>query len=778
MAFDVGTAVGYLDLDTSGFKKGFKTALDDLETFSNKSNSMGDRVYALGSAFQSAGSSMTKYVTTPLLGVGAAAVTVSAGFESAMSEVQAISGATGKDFEDLTAKAQEMGAKTKFSASESAEAMQYMAMAGWKTEEMLSGIEGIMNLAAASGEDLATTSDIVTDALTAFGLSAGDAGKFADVLAAASSNANTNVYMLGESFKYVAPVAGALGYSAEDTAIALGLMANAGIKGSQGGTALRSSLSKLVKPTKDAAEVMEQYGLSLTNSDGSMKSLGEVMGMLRDRMGDLSEAEQAQAAATLFGQEAMSGMLAIINASDGDYEKLTNAIYSSQDAAVNMAETMQDNLGGQLTILKSTVEGIAISFGNILLPVVKKVVESVQGFATWLNNLSESQKTLIVGIAGVVAAIGPLLLAGGKILKFVGSWPKLVETFKAASTVMSGAFSGMLAPIAAIVAAVIALKIAWDNNLGGIQEKTAELWAHTQEVFNALVEFIRWFCEFVTELWESNWMGIQDIFNAFVEVFSTLLSGLLDGALEMFEFWKNIFTGNWEGAWENVKNIFKIAWDTIIKVLGTVIDIIVDTIIRAGVWLWEAAVDAFNWIIEGAQEVWDDLTEWFSKAIEDPVGTVLGIGESLYEAGADIFNSLWDGLSDVWDSIVDWVGDAISWIKEKVSFWNSEKSKMSSDKSSISRSSSGGGGNKNTVNGSYASGLDYVPRDMLVRVHEGESIRTKQQTKHDFATKSTRETPKQPVQLILQVDGRTLGHVAIDNINDITDTSGKVPLKI
>ena len=264
MAFDVGTAIGYLDLDTSGFKKGFKSALGDLETFGTTAEGASGRLTSLGSAFTSAGTSLTQYVTLPLVGIGTAAVTVAAGFESAMSEVQAISGATGKDFEDLTAKAQEMGAKTKFSASESAEAMQYMAMAGWKTEDMLAGIEGIMNLAAASGEDLATTSDIVTDALTAFGLTAADAGQFADVLAAASSNANTNVYMLGESFKYVAPVAGALGYSAEDTAIALGLMANAGIKGSQGGTALRSSLSKLVKPTEEAAKVMDRYELSLT----------------------------------------------------------------------------------------------------------------------------------------------------------------------------------------------------------------------------------------------------------------------------------------------------------------------------------------------------------------------------------------------------------------------------------------------------------------------------------------------------------------------------------
>ncbi|MDY4098169.1 MAG: phage tail tape measure protein [Lachnospiraceae bacterium] len=278
--------------------------------------------------------------STGLSALGAASFKAGSNFEAEMSKVSAISGATADDLNALKEKAKEMGASTKFSATESAYALEYMAMAGWKTEDMLSGIEGIMNLAAASGEDLATTSDIVTDALTAFGLSASDSGHFADVLAKASSNANTNVSMLGESFKYVAPVAGALGYSAEDTAIALGIMANAGIKGSQSGTALRSSLTRLVKPTDEAAAMMEEYNLTMTNSDGSMKSLGQVMDMLRGNLGDLTEAEQAQAAAQIFGQEAMSGMLAIINASDSDYAKLTDAIYNADGAARQMADTM------------------------------------------------------------------------------------------------------------------------------------------------------------------------------------------------------------------------------------------------------------------------------------------------------------------------------------------------------------------------------------------------------------------------------------------------------
>lgn len=339
-----------------------------------------------------------------LSALGAATFKAGSNFEAEMSKVSAISGATADDLNALKEKAKEMGASTKFSATESAYALEYMAIAGWKTEDMLSGIEGIMNLAAASGEGLATTSDIVTDALTAFGLSASDSGHFADVLAKASSNANTNVSMLGESFKYVAPVAGALGYSAEDTAIALGIMANAGIKGSQSGTALRSSLTRLVKPTGDAAVMMEEYNLTMTNSDGTMKSLGQVMDMLRENLGDLTEAEQAQAAAQIFGQEAMSGMLAIINASDSDYAKLTDAIYNADGAARQMADTMQDNLQGSITILKSALEGLEIELYESAKPALSEMVKIANSYVDELSNAFRDG-----GYEGLVRALGEIL---------------------------------------------------------------------------------------------------------------------------------------------------------------------------------------------------------------------------------------------------------------------------------------------------------------------------------------------------------------------------------
>ena len=438
----------------------------------------------LGDKISGVGTTLTKTVTTPIVGLGTVAVKTAADFDSAMSQVGAVSGATGKDLDALRDKAREMGSKTKFSASEAAEAMNYMAMAGWKTSDMLSGIEGIMNLAAASGEDLASTSDIVTDALTAFGLTAADSGHFADILATASSNANTNVSMMGETFKYCAPIAGALGFSAEDTAEAIGLMGNAGIKSTQAGTALRTIMSNLSGEVKICGSSIGEVTIATTNADGSMRDLSAILADCRTAFGGLSESEKAAAAEALVGKNAMSGFLALMNAAPADIEKVSSAIANCDGKSAEMAATMQDNLAGQLTILKSQLEELAISFGEILMPAIRQIVTWVQGFVDKLNGMDEGTKNTIVTIGLLAAAIGPVLIVIGKVVSAVGSIMTFIPTLIGGISSIGGGLSalwGILAAnpvtlVIAAIAALIAIFVALWNNCEGFREFWINLW--------------------------------------------------------------------------------------------------------------------------------------------------------------------------------------------------------------------------------------------------------------------------------------------------------------
>ena len=342
-----------------------------------------------GSKIKSVVSTITAATGAGAVAAGTAAINAGKSFEAGMGEVQAISGASRKDLEALTNKAKEMGATTKFSATQASEGLKYMAMAGWNSQQMIDGLPGVMNLAAASGEDLGTVSDIVTDALTAMGLKAGDSAHFADVLATAASSSNTNVAMMGETFKYAAPLAGTLGYNIEDLSQAIGLMANAGIKGSQSGTSLRSILTRLASPPSDAAKAMEKYGISIKNSDGSMKSLMEVMENMRDSLQGLPEDEKAAAASAIGGQEAMSGLLAIVDASESDFNKLSKAIDNASGAAQDQADIMNDNLQGALYELGSAAESAGIElYDNIKNP-AKKAVRTA---ATEIRSLSTTIK--------------------------------------------------------------------------------------------------------------------------------------------------------------------------------------------------------------------------------------------------------------------------------------------------------------------------------------------------------------------------------------------------
>ncbi len=438
--------------DTARKKEGFLSGVDSLGAIS-------DRTFRLvaGSA---------KMAAAGILGIGTASAAVGAGFEKQMSSVRAISGASAEEMRRLNSLAKEAGRTTQFSATEAGQGLEYMAMAGWNVNQMAAGLPAVLNLAAASGEDLGMVSDIVTDALTAFGLAAEDAAMFSDVLAEASNASNTDVALMGATFQYVAPVAGALKYSIQDVAVATGLMANAGIKGEKAGTALRAMFTNLAKPTKEMQGYMDALSISLTDSSGEMKPLRTQLIEMRQAFAGLTEARKAEYAAGIAGKEGMSGMLAIMNASEEDFQKLATAIDHSAGAAEDMAQVRIDNLAGDLTLLKSAAEGAGIELYSVFSPELRGLVQSASGtvngftenlqkslpkirrqmklfgediqegfqpvldFGEWCLNNPQAIKGTLVGISGAlltfkgaqVAKDGIALL--GRLSGMVSAWPE------------------------------------------------------------------------------------------------------------------------------------------------------------------------------------------------------------------------------------------------------------------------------------------------------------------------------------------------------------------
>lgn len=637
-------------------------------------------------------------LSTGIAGLGVAAVKTTADFDSEMSKVSAISGATGTDLDKLRGKAREMGAKTKFSASEAAQGMQYMAMAGWKTQDMMDGLEGIMNLAAASGEDLASTSDIVTDALTAFGLSAKDSSHFSDILAAASSNANTNVSMMGETFKYAAPVLGSLGYTAEDAALAIGLMANAGIKSSQAGTALRGAITNLAKPTDTVAAAMDKYGISLTDSSGKMLSLRELMEQLRQKLGGLSEAEQAQAAAALFGKEAMSGMLAIINGSDKDFEKLAGAIDNCDGSSEKMANTMNDNLQGQITILMSQLQELAISFGEILMPKIRDIVTHIQNFVDKLNAMDEGQKETILRIGMFVAALAPMLMGLGKVITFSANVSRALGTLSA-GLVKAGGFSGVFtkalglitspaAIVVGVIAAITAVIIHLWNTNEDFRNTITAIWQKIKDAFTTFAAGISerlsalgiTFSD-VTSAIKTIWDGFCNLLAPVLEAaFSTIAIALqtaFNVILGIWDVFSAVFSGDWSGAWEAIKGIFSSIWDGLKEYFSTIIGAVKGV---ADVFLgwfgtnWETVWNGVKTFFEGIwngissffEGIWNGISTFCTTVWNGIVTNVTAFCTTVHDTISTIFNAVKDVVSNVWETIKNVVQVAIMFIVEVV----------------------------------------------------------------------------------------------------------------
>ena len=591
---------------------------------------------------------------------GKAVMDLGIDFSSSMSNVQAISGATGEEMGRLEQKARELGATTTYSASDVADGFGYMAMAGWDTQQMMDGISGVLNLAASSGEDLATTSDIVTDALTAFGMEAGDAGRLADVMAAASSNANTNVSMLGESFKYVAPVAGALGYSAEDTAVALGLMANSGIKASQGGTALRTVLTNLSKPSKDVEIAMDALGVSLTDEEGNMKTLSQVMGDLRSGFGDLmiSEdefdqtlatmnanleggyitqkqyddelerlaerafgaegAEKARYAAMLAGKEGMSGLLAIVNASEEDYQKLTTAINDSSGAAQGMADTMNDNLGGDIKELNSALEELQLKIYDSVQQPMRDIVQFITGSvipaATQVLQFIQQHATAFGVLAGVIGVITAAMLLQNTV-QAVKTAMDAAETAslggliaaKVASAAASWAalapYIAIVAAIAAVIAIIVLCVTHWDqikakvlDVAGTVRTNVTQAWNNLKTSLSSIMSSIR--------------TTISNTWSAISSRVSSLVNGIRSTVSAVFSGIRSTASSAWNAIKDNIINPVKSAHDNVTQKIND---------------LKSKVEEKINSLKSKVQSTFDSIREKMESPIEAAKNTIDGI---------------------------------------------------------------------------------------------------------------------------------------------------------
>ena len=647
-----------IDGDTSGLVK----SLDQVSS----------KVSKVGKSIENVGKDLTRNLTVPIATAFTGIIKETADFDAQMSKVQAISGATADEYDTLAEKAREMGKTTKFSATESGEALEYMAMAGWKTEEMLNGIDGIMNLAAAAGEELGTTSDIVTDALTAFGMSAEDAGRFADILAAAATNSNTTVSKMGESFKYVAPVAGSLGYSAEDVAIALGLMANSGIKADMAGTSLRNMFTRMAKPTKESQAALDRLGLSLQDDEGNMYSFREIMDQLRKSFSEINMsaneydaeldkldqaledgtitqkkydssleelnkqafgvegAEKARAAAMLGGTRAMSGLLAIANASTTDYQNLTMAIDGSSEAmakladgsvvplndalasgeeiletyngqAEAMAAIMNDNLKGDLTILKSDLSELAISLGELMMPLLRELVEKIKSVVDWLNSLSDEQKEHILKIAAIVAAVGPVLIIIGKLVTGIGSIISIASGLIAVISAISAPVLIVIGVIAALVAAGVLLYKNWDT----ICEWAGKLKDTVMEKINLIKEGVPAAFNFIKDSVSKKWNETKNNVVTTTKIVTDAMAKGFEEAKTRVGNKVNEIKSNMLNTFNNIKtgihNTISGIYTTIVNGLQSAID-----------WLRNLPSQALNWgrdlIISFINGIWDKIS--------------------------------------------------------------------------------------------------------------------------------------------------------------------------
>lgn len=614
----------------------------------NESIKAGKQIQNAGKTISSAGSSISKAITLPIAGVAVAAVKTAADFEEAMTEVKVVAGSTTEEFKRLKDEAKRLGATTKFSAIESAEAMQYMAQAGWDTNAILEGTAGVMNAAASSGESLSSVANIMAKNITAFGDSAKDATMYADVLAAAAAVSAADVNYLGEGFKYCASTAGSMGYSVQDMSIALATMSQSGIEAGTAGASLRNIISNMAKPTKAQAEVMERLGLSLTTSNGKTKDFATVMNDLRSSFKGLTESQAAAAASGLAGKESMAALLSLVNTSDQDFATFTEAINNSAGTAENMAKEMQDNLNGQITLLKSGIEGIAITIGDKLLPYIKIAVSWVQKATEYINGLSDAQIENIMKWAGFAAAVGPAIMIFGKIVMAIGTAQKTFGVITKTIANFGGIVGLITSPAGVVIGVLAAIAVAsvliiknWDKVkqfLSGVGEwfKNAfDKSGFTVEGFKNkftsignsigdIVGKINGFCKNIAGIFKKEFAGsiaqgltdtnsgLEEFTGGMIFAFDGIITAA-DKGVQTFEAVLDFFGGAFMGNWDNAAQGFR----------ESLKDIVPTDIADASIIAFDRALPAIKAVVEGIKSSFFGLVQ-DTRIVFDSFKSVFG----------------------------------------------------------------------------------------------------------------------------------------------------------